>query len=661
MNDETRLGIDDAETPVNPYSLLAAVNAASARANTAWLIYLALLAFVFAAAAGITHRDLLLGSDVTLPILGVKIGLTRFFLLAPILVVLVHLGMLGQLALVTRKTLEFSSALSMLETTDRRTHPLRLSVDNFFFVQAMAGPERSRIVGAFMNGMSWVTLLLLPVALLLYIQLVFLPYHDVGITLAHRLALFADIAVLVLFGVFLLRPETNFFTALLYAGVYNPGSVAAGAVLLAAAAAFSLLFATVPEPGERESRARMFTAADGALFGVFPRNLDMADADLVADKDVAPGALSINLRGRDLRFARLDRADLHQADLTGANLDGASLVGADLRQVVLQCAEADPLLVADNREAARCASARGANFTKARLADAKMSGIDVRGALLEEAHLEGAQLRYALMAGAKLSRANLERADLSGGTVLHGVSLVQADLQGADLSGAKLQMADMSSATMRGANLSSANLEGSVLRDTDLEGANLQMAKLFGADMQGARLGLADLSRAMIWRTIPPAADGTALADLSSLLIKAPSEEEMGQTKSAVAALDSGPLKVRLANLMAPMNDAGPNGGWASSPEGQAWAGLAKASDAAMAEGYRARLTEQLARLACRARGASGGAASGIAQRALSSGFKGDVALLYERLKVGECGAFTVMPSRVLGDLAAAAEAVRGQ
>src|SRR5262245_20839900 len=121
-DDETRLEIDDPAAPVIPYSLLAAVNAASARAHTAWLIYLALLAVVFAAVAGVTHRDLLLASDVTLPVLGVKIGLTRFFLMAPILVVLVHLGMLGQLALVTRKTLEFSSAPSMLETTDRPTH-----------------------------------------------------------------------------------------------------------------------------------------------------------------------------------------------------------------------------------------------------------------------------------------------------------------------------------------------------------------------------------------------------------------------------------------------------------------------------------------------------------------------------------------------------------
>ena len=69
------------------------------------------------------------------------------------------------------------------------------------------------------------------------------------------------------------------------------------------------------------------------------------------------------------------------------------------------------------------------------------------------------------------------------------------------------------------------------------------MAKLFGADMQGARLGLADMSRAMIWRTIPPAADSTALADLTSLRIKAPSEEEMGHTESAVAALDIEPAQ----------------------------------------------------------------------------------------------------------------------
>ncbi len=42
--------------------------------------------------------------------------------------------------------------------------------------------------------MSWLTLVVLPVVLLLYIQVVFLPYHDVRITWTHRIALLADIA-----------------------------------------------------------------------------------------------------------------------------------------------------------------------------------------------------------------------------------------------------------------------------------------------------------------------------------------------------------------------------------------------------------------------------------------------------------------------------------
>src|SRR5690606_8444484 len=77
---------------------------------------------------------------------------------------------------------------------------------------------------------------------------------------------------------------------------------------------------------------------DGRLFGLFERNLNVTDTDLVVDKDVSPGEPSLNLRGRDLRYAKLDRTDLHQADLTGADLEGASFTGADLSGAFLQCA-----------------------------------------------------------------------------------------------------------------------------------------------------------------------------------------------------------------------------------------------------------------------------------------------------------------------------------
>src|SRR5262245_6201063 len=84
MNEAIRVDLD-VETPVNPYSLLEAVNRSSRSANTAWLIYVGLMAYLLITVAGITHKDLLLGTAVPLPILQVKIELTRFFLFAPVI------------------------------------------------------------------------------------------------------------------------------------------------------------------------------------------------------------------------------------------------------------------------------------------------------------------------------------------------------------------------------------------------------------------------------------------------------------------------------------------------------------------------------------------------------------------------------------------------
>jgi uncharacterized protein YjbI with pentapeptide repeats len=660
MNDETRLAIDDAETPVNPYSLLAAVNASARSAGVAWLIFLGLMAYLLLALASITHRDLLLAGDVTLPLLQVRIGLIRFFLLVPVLFVLLHVGLLGKLALLARKTLEFDAAVRLLESTDQRSHPLRLELDNVFLVQVIAGPDRSRVVSAFLNGLSWLTLVIFPLALLLYVQVAFLPFHDSAVTLVHRVAVLADVVLLLLMGVFLVRPDVTYFGAFWRTAVHNPGSFAFGLGVLLATA-FVAAVATVPGDTHRDSRLGFLIGPDGALFGAFPRNLHVTDAALADGRDIASDGRSINLRGRDLRSARLDRIGLQRADLTGANLDGASLAGADLRRVRLACDDRTDLRPSENRRSAPCASARGASFAKARLASAQMSGLDMRGARFEAAQLEGANLGNALMTGVDFSRADLQRADLSGGATLQGANFEQANLQGADLSGASLQMADFTGAALQGATLALANLEGAVLRDAALEGAGLQGAKLFGADLRGARLHFADMSKALVWRTLPPGSDSALSTDMAGMAVSPPSEEDMARMKSAVEGLEAGPAKVRLAGLMAPLSDAGPNGTSSGSPEALAWNSLARVSEAGMADGYRARITEQLARLICRARFGDGAVAAGIARRAGAPGFKGDAAALYDRVKGPDCPASATIPPQTIRDLAAAADAGRGQ
>lgn len=676
MNEMSRVDVET-ETPVNPYSLLDAVNRSSGPANTAWLIYLAVMAYLLIAVAGVSHKDLLLGSDVALPILQVKIELERFFLAAPILLVLIHAGLIAKLALLAGKTLELAAAIRLLETTDKRTHPLRLELDNFFFVQVMAGPERSRLLGFLLHVMSWMTLVVMPVALLLYIQLAFLPYHDVAITWAHRIALLADIVLIVFVGIFLRRLETSFFRALWRTGRRHPVGLAATVVPLAAAAIFSLAVATVPGEGV-EGTARQADARSGgfvfgyampglasspndALLGLFHRSLVVTDVDLAAGRGAAPGATSLSLRGRDLRYARLDRVGLHQADLTGANLDGASLVGADLRGALMGCADLGELLLSGNRAAAFCTSARAANLSEARLAGARMAGIDLRGSRLVKAQLDGAALDHAVLTGANFSSAVLDNAGIMGAW-LHGASILQASLRGADLSGAKLQLADFTGAGMQGANLSRANLEGSTLRNAELEGASLAGAVLHGASMAGARIQGSDMTGARVWRTLPPEGEGSAFADMAEIVLRPPGEEELAALAASLAHIGPGAPGASLGEALAGLTDRARNAAWATSPQLRLWQGYAKSAETAVADAsYKARLTDYLGRMMCRPRFAGGAVAAGIARRSMAPGFKGDMAALYAKLRGADCAATAALSPRVLRDLAVAVDAASGQ
>jgi hypothetical protein len=293
------------------------------------------------------------------------------------------------------------------------------------------------------------------------------------------------------------------------------------------------------------------------------------------------------------------------------------------------------------------------------MAGAILAGADLSGAHFDEASLERADLSRALMTGATFERAKLQRASLASGS-LQAASLLQASLQGATLTGARLEMADLSGAGLQGASLAGAHLAGAVLRDADLEGAGLQKARLYGTDLRGAKLKAADLAAAVVWRAVPPAADAVSLADIANIAIKAPAAVDIEALKAALDNVESGvigPTAERTAVLKG-LLAALAGGGWEGSVDGQAWATLLRASEAAMAEGFKTRLAEHLARLACRSRFADWVAAA-VVSRALGTGFKGDPAVLHDRLKAADCAAAHTVPRASLLDLAAAAEAAK--
>ena len=676
MADRARLS-PETETPVNPYSLLEAVNASSDTAHTGWLIFLAIMTYLVIAVAGVTHEALLLETPVELPILQVKIQLKQFFQFAPIVLVLFHLGILAQLVLLARKALEFDQAIRYLELSNKRTHPLRLELHNFFLVQAIAGPQRSAVMSGFLNLMSWLTIVILPVVLLLYMQVAFLPYHDVTTTWINRIFLTLDIIGLLLIGVFLMRAETSFLQAFLRSTVAHPLSVAATTLVLAVVAYLSYFAATVP--GERLDRTGqkltswssaagagvqqggfalpfLSASSDEALFGIFRRNLVVTDSDLIRDREDASDK-ALRLRGRDLRFAKLDRTDLSGTDLTGAVLDGASLVGANLANVSLACAEPDTVLLSNNRVAARCASARGADLSRANLGQAKLWGIDLSAAKLDEAQLEGANLSNALLIGTSLSSAHLDKADLTGGVQAQGANLLNASLQGADLTGAQLQIADLSSAALQGAVLNFAKLDGAVLRDANLEAASLQQARLVGVDMTGMKMTGSDLRGAVVWLTQPPAWDPTGLTDLSELSVRAPDESERAALAASLAAISDADDRQRAQELIKQVAEK--DATWTGTIDQQRWQSWIGASPVPPALNYTYDLTTYLTKMMCSARWSSGAVATGIARRAVAPQFRGDVVAIYDGLKAPSCPASAATPPSVMRDLSSTAETLR--
>jgi len=655
MSDTSQIDTD-AETPVNPYSLLEAVNRSSDTAHTAWLIFLGVMAYLMIAVAGVTHKQLLLQNDVQLPILNVNIPQVQFFQFAPVFLLLFHFGLISQLALLARKTLEFDIAVRHLEPTRRRTHPLRLELHNFFFVQGIAGPHRSAIMSMFLHSMSWLTLAVLPVVLLLFIQLSFLPYHDSVITWTHRIVLVLDIIVLILIGVFLTRAETSFFRAFWRTSIGHPVSFLMTTIVLAAVAFFSFAIATIPGklldrtvkkfvvmPTKTAGGANydlylhgfaipyFWGSSDGSLFGLFHRNLIVRDVDLVSDRDVSSGEPSMTLRGRDLRYAQLDRSDLHQADLTGVNLDGASLIGANLINVRLSCGDENELLFGEGRQKANCVSARGANFLGAKLDGAKLTGIDLSGAKLENATLEAAVLRLSVLEGTNFSNANLRKADLTAGVSAQGAVFLIARLEGADLNGAQLQYADFSNTQLQAASLAHAHLQGAILRDALMAGANLYKARLHGADMTGADLTAADLREAAVWMTIPPSTAKTRLADLRKIVLEPMSKIARQSLLGAISRIDNQDLRGQVEESLKPLlsNTASD---WTTSPDYAAWQSLSAAPHAGDVD-FRDQLTVFLEGLICKARWANGSVAHGIAQRSKSNRFAGDMPAILLRLQ----------------------------
>jgi uncharacterized protein YjbI with pentapeptide repeats len=612
----------DAPTPAD---LLKAVNDAASTGNTSWVFFLAQMAYFYITVASVTHRDLLLNAPVQLPLLQTQISLEFFFQWGPFVFVLLHFGLLLQHEMLARKLRGLNDVLAPTEGNAPGSNPLRLELSSYFFAQSMAGPTRSTLLKVLMRTMTFLTFGLLPLGLLLFFQITFLPYHSEEVSWWQRGALILDLAVLTTLGVFLTFPDRSYFEAFLCHIRRRPAAFAGSALIGLSALALSFLVAVVPDgklekdllagplcwkvevknPSEKTPKrwACFLTALlfetpteDPTKNRPFKRSLVVMDQDLVPDKEWEPKEPSLLLAKRNLSYARFDRSDLHRADLREANLYGASLDGTNLRDARMSCVT--------RKTQVPCTILTGASLQETQLEEADLFRAGLQGADLSRANLRGADLSEAQLQGASL------------GKDLLGADLSRALLQGADLSGAGLQGADLSGARLQGARLVYARLQGADLSGAHLEGAYLSGANLHGANLWGARLQAADLTSAKIWQTRSPKSD-TEWADMRDVKLNAPSSEDLQALQTLVDGIADVKMQQRIKQKFAPLLDDDVKAKEWDNSVHKAWHEIVRVS-LIDDDKKRAGLSDYLAALAC-ADGSNGGwVARGILIRATS-------------------------------------------
>ena len=472
-----------------------------------WFSYLFALLYFAIAAGAVTHRDLLLESPVKLPFLNVELPLKAFFILGPLVFLVMHAYVLLHFLLLAGKVGAFHIELEKQVPEGQKQAQLRRQLPSNIFVQFLAGPREVRegIVGFLLKAVATISLVAGPIALLVLFQLQFLPYHNPRITWWHRIAMTLDLVLLWLLWPPIARGETALITW------YDLRRVRVAAWLPVSLVPLLLAFTIATFPGEwleenippvrlvpmsREAWQLPSIAAIQEVdsgWATLHELLVARDVDPVTGKSLSLWSNVLVLPnfeiGERSKFDEGKSTPSKTISLRGRRLEGAVFVFANLRK---------------------------ADFTGAQLAYANFSGADLKGADFCNplgfggtcAQLQGAWFAFARLQGASFDGANLQCARFHGAN-LHGASLENTELQAARFDPFPLPGLDWPT-HLEGASLRRARLQAADLRKAHLQGASLDNAQLQGVAIEGALLQNASLKHAFLWRVTAPAPESVS-------------------------------------------------------------------------------------------------------------------------------------------------------
>ena len=497
--------------------LLEAANSVADEARSAYLTFGAFALYLLITVGATTHEQLLRGSIITMPLLGVDIPIVGFYTVVPFLFLLAHLNVLLHLS-------SLATALSNLRSKSADQWPSQEALLRPFSRFLLARFTEADLTRRLIRAVAFCSVVLLPLVVLLATQVRFLPYHSGAVAWWQRALVLMDLLILLLFW-----PRITCGGA----ARRSMRSLSAEQVaIIAVMVPFVVVMAASTVPDETlekivTSRPTLSSSASAEEpRSTSPRDLDHCtglwriwsywsvvklpyhQATDAGRRDMLCLSYLLFEQPETLLGMRRNLALTH-ADFVAARPSAELFTDAEDLSVWLKDEELrNEALKHFWQDAGRGVDLRGRDLRYADLSESDLRKADLRGADLQGAKLVNANLNYANFGDIQVGevvgcrtqldpssgtcRTNLSLANLSGASVQFG-SFWKALLDGTQLDGANLSQTQLSHADLHNSNMKGANLQGTNLDHAELDSA-LITGDLQEASVRHSHIGCAIMS-----------------------------------------------------------------------------------------------------------------------------------------------------------------------
>jgi uncharacterized protein YjbI with pentapeptide repeats len=474
-----------------------------------------LMVYLAITIASVAPSDLFFPNHtLSLPILKIDLNITYFFTFTPLVVLVIHVNLLVNL-------IHHRNKLEAYIQEDPNASPLYYHPFLYNFIRkSYAESEHSRkynfATTNFLRIFIWTSLVILPLVVLVFMQVKFLPVQNQWVNIGLVGIVFLDAFFLWRFRKAIStqpyempaqaadaealsepgdRPATEGTPESTGEPTIGPPADSLPKRVLSGGLVYLKLLMVVATPllslSLYLSAGSTPKKSDRFHFNLQDMVLAESKSDVKGILGSAPKletawaelAMADKVEGRNIRFGQFDRSIFTRISFRASDLRETSFRYTRFEYVNFQDAHASKTDFSGATIRVGLfyrAHMPEANFENASLGTVDFDSSDLRRANFKEATMYGASFKDANLSGAKFSNtklagANFENADLTG------AEFIQCDLRGTNFSNATLVGANFTLDTLIGADFSRANMQGAYIGNGRTEGAIFFNTKLEGA------------------------------------------------------------------------------------------------------------------------------------------------------------------------------------